>query len=428
MRSPKPVILNDEINPLPWRAKAALALRALQRIEPVVKHADPGKIPEHHMALMKATLENLGRAAVAPPESRLADALPGKTAVELEKGYQQLEPGSVARVTGIAYSHAASGDFSGAISSAAHTGWDIVPKADQKRTLRAIEYANWEDFRIVRLAFEAGKLSETTAAPPEMFGPLWPDGEPEWSHLSWRRPGAPEPEPGVGLEFHPVELDAELPAELRSALDVGVMTVQLFEDDVMVGAVKLRHIFGPPPPSLGPLAVHRAAPEPALRQLAALYDRHGAGILFAADDGQPDGLWLISPSHMELERAQMFQWDCLYDLFDPESLADNNRYSEGLGFGSIPAPQCEPQDLLPFAGMLYSPDRYFVVVRGPLAGQIFFFDHETGVDFETPVAIDLPTFLRRVIEDPEGPGLEIIHGALPEQDDDLEWTEVRLAP
>lgn len=54
------------------------------------------------------------------------------------------------------------------------------------------------------------------------------------------------------------------------------------------------------------------------------------------------------------------------------------------------------EDIVPFAGVNYNPDRWFVVLRGPMAGSICWWTHDGDSVMDAPWAIDLKSWAERV--------------------------------
>lgn len=98
--------------------------------------------------------------------------------------------------------------------------------------------------------------------------------------------------------------------------------------------------------------------------------------------------WWPSEAEALAERSQMFERDSALESFDPEGVEN-----------AKPAP-CSKRDILVFAKVNASPDAFFVVTKGPAAGKVFFFDHETGIDFDDPIADSLVGWIDALV-DPE---------------------------
>lgn len=124
--------------------------------------------------------------------------------------------------------------------------------------------------------------------------------------------------------------------------------------------------------------------QPSLIQLHdVLADTGGLG-LFAATRGEalfgPDGkgeisqeqigsIWICPPQYWANERAELSEW-----LDGTDGLGSS---THGL------------DDIIIFAGINYSPDRWYVVTRGPDAGRIFYWGHDGDAEPDTPWADDL---------------------------------------
>lgn len=115
---------------------------------------------------------------------------------------------------------------------------------------------------------------------------------------------------------------------------------------------------------------------PGLEQFVAVYERHDGIGLFAARKGvEDDGAVQLAPVETWAAlRGEMFKW--FFDGVKPAF--------QGLPYG--------PKDIVPFAMRNYSPDRWFVIRRGAMAGQIGFWGHDGEPLSDVPVARDLASF------------------------------------
>lgn len=131
--------------------------------------------------------------------------------------------------------------------------------------------------------------------------------------------------------------------------------------------------------------------QPTLLQLHdVLADTGGLG-LFAAKLGEalfaPDGkgqitqeqigsIWICPPQYWANERAELSEW-----LGGADALGSSTHRLD---------------DIIVFAGLNYSPDRWYVVTRGPDAGRIFFWGHDGDAEPDEPWATDLVAWGERV--------------------------------
>lgn len=411
VKSPEPTILHEEADGLPFRACAALAHRAIERAMQIVSVADPGRIPDDGVRLVEEFQGMLARAAIAPPEvTDPAEIVPVAVYGKLNRVLEGIEASTPGRVAFLA-AHSATAvtgrSASSAISWCRQLTWDIEPKKAAKRAERVVEHATFEDFRRVRLAYEAGELAASTPVPIESLGPLWPEGEPDWSRCRWRpladRSEADESTP-TGPAWEPVPPSGGLDPELAAAIKRAAGPYASLDAD---GKELARHTltsqYLPPPRSRRRWPAALRSPKLRITQdLADLHALHRVVALFvpAVEDPQ-HALVLLDPATMAAERREMLEWDSARDHFDADSVAEINRYTEATGGEpSFEIAPCRPKDLLVFAGFAASPDRFMVVTRGPAAGSVYFFDHETGIDFATPVARSLAGMIRAIADDP----------------------------
>ncbi len=263
--------------------------------------------------------------------------------------------------------------------------WDIKPIGRRKKAKRIIEHATFDDFKQVRLAFEEGTIGPDTPVPIENLGPIWPAGVHDWSRYRWALYDS-----NAGTESIPdedptilVPPSESLPASLIAALGLS---------DQSPPAHPWSHGFMPPSKSRKgwPKAL-REPTTPLTTELASFHQHHCGAHLFIPPGTSKGLLRMIAPAEMNNTREHMLEWESAHDCFDRESIKEANRYSISLGFepNARIAP-CKPRDLLVFACVDASPDTFFVVTNGPAAGKVFFFDHETGIDFDHPIADTLP--------------------------------------
>lgn len=109
-----------------------------------------------------------------------------------------------------------------------------------------------------------------------------------------------------------------------------------------------------------------------------------------ADDAQLDlvkqqiaqgAVLLLPPSEWEEAKKQLAAWQ-----FDGVELA----------FGGLPY---RFEDILVFATLNFSPDCWFAVLRGPMAGQVVWWTHDEDPFLDRPWALDLKDWGRRIREE-----------------------------
>ncbi len=115
-----------------------------------------------------------------------------------------------------------------------------------------------------------------------------------------------------------------------------------------------------------------------------------APALIPADDANLDlvkqqaaqgAILLLPPSEWEEARKQLAAWQ-----FDGVELA-----FQGLGYRF--------DDILVFATLNFSPDCWFAVLRGPMAGNVYWWSHDDDSGLDRPWALDLREWGQRIREE-----------------------------
>ena len=112
------------------------------------------------------------------------------------------------------------------------------------------------------------------------------------------------------------------------------------------------------------------------------YSKHnGMGMFSVGNEDDECGIFVLPPiEEWDEVRELMFEW--FYDGLEKQ-FEDNS-------FG--------PNDIIPFAQRNYSPDTWYVVTKGPLAGKILYWEHEELYLFEDVFAEDLIDFLNKLTD------------------------------
>lgn len=412
MKSPRPVIFDDEIRELPDRAGAALAHRAISRVLDILPHTGAEPWPPEAIELKDRLLKQLEQIAVTGDLGPSTFVLGHAGFKESQRILDLLPSCSHCRVAWLCIQAGMTASGMGARSAFqwCHSlVWYIEPRSQSKKAERVVKNANWDDFKKVRLEFEAGELAEETEIHPDSLGPLWPNGPHDWSQYKWRdtetrisgQNEQREEERRAILASLAYRSDA-LPSDIRDAID---RAAEAEEEG-------WRHAFFPAgvtPSRKWPAALRKPA-TPVTKQLHDFYLVHAWGGFFIPKGEVVAPLWIISPDTMTAQKKCMLEWDSALDCFDPEAIEEANRYSESIGMEpDAKLVPCSKRDLLVFAQVHESPDAFFVVTKGPAAGNIYFFDHETGIDFDTPVADSLAGWIEAIAD--------------PEHEFDWEWLE-----
>lgn len=391
MKSPRPIIFNEEIRELPDRAGAALAYRAIARTMEILPFTGSERWPDEAIELadrLTRQLDAIARGAEFPPHSFVLghDGYKASQAI-----LDQFKGGSHSRVAwlcvqaGMTASGIGAQDAFGWCKSLV---WYISPRTESKKAERIVANANWDDFCKLRLMLEVGELTDQTPVLPDSLGPLWPKGPHDWAQFAWcdsetmDEIESKQATGGQEILDSLVPHNENLNADVRDALD---RTATARGDG-------WRHAFtvhDEAPTRKWPAALRNPA-SPIAEQLLAFYRFHGWGALFIPPGHREGLLWIVPAEVMNAQRAEMLQWDSALDCFDPKAIEEANRYSESIGMepDARLAP-CSKRDLLVFAKVHASPNAFFIVTKGSEAGKVFFFDHETGIDFDDPIAESL---------------------------------------
>lgn len=391
MKSPRPVIFNKEIRDLPDRSGAALAYRTIARTLDILPHTGAEPWPREATELADRLMQQLYTIACGgdfPPNSFVLGYDGYKTSQAI---LEQFNGGSHNRVAWLCVQAGMTASGMGAQAAYGWSDslvWYITPRSESKKAERVVKNANWNDFRKLRLAFETGELIDETPVPPDDLGPLWPDGAHDWTRYKWQGIAAMnEAESKESITRHDTleklgPPSRELAVAVRDALDRTAAT----------RGDGWRHAFTvseEKPTRKWPAALRKPT-SLITEELLAFYRIHDQGELFISPGQREGSVWIIPAETINTRRAKLLEWGSALDCFDPEAIKDANRYSESIGGepSAMLAP-CSKRDLLVFACVNASPDAFFVVTKGPQAGKVFFFDHETGIDFDDPIAESL---------------------------------------
>lgn len=407
-------MLNVEVEDLPAHAGAALSYRALSRMLDIKPHLGTEPWPEEANSLLIRVMERLKHIATTAELDENTYVLGQEGFKECERILDRFEGGTYNRFCWLCVYYAMTVSGSGGQSTSGACDslmWNITPKTESRKATRIVKNANWDDFKRIRLAFEAGELTPETSLPPDDLGPLWPKGPHDWSRYTWKDLEAEKAACEKADQEHK-EQQRQILESLASRSDSLCPSVRNAIDRITPEDRSIRHSFIPiadKPSSKWPAALRKPRSQ-FVQQLHDFYLTHAWGGFFIPTGELAAPLWIISPDAMVKQKKEMLEWESALDCFDPEAIEEANRYSESIGMEpDAKLAPCSKRDLLLFAQVHESPDAFIVVTKGPVAGKVFFFDHETGIDFQLPIADSLAGWIEAIAD--------------PEHEFDWEWLE-----
>lgn len=397
-------MFNDEVRDLPDHAGAAMSYRAIARMLDILPHTGAEPWPPDATSLMNRVIERLEHIARTTELGENAYVLGQEGFNECQSVLAQFEGGTYNRFGWLCIYYAMTVSGSGGQSACgACKGlvWNITPKTESRIATRIVENANWDDFKQIRLAYEAGELTADTPLPPDDLGPLWPKGPHDWGSFKWKHLEAEKAASEKAYQEHQergrkiieglVPRSDALSTDVRDAID----RITPSDHD------RYRHAFialGDKVSGKWPGSLEKPTTS-VTQQLHDFYLVHAWGGFFIPKGEPMAPLWMISPDAMSVQKKCMLEWDSALDCFDPEAVEDANRYAKSIGSEpNAKLAPCSKRDLLVFAQVHESPDAFFVVTKGSAAGMIYFFDHETGIDFDTPVADSLAGWIDTIAD------------------------------
>jgi multidrug efflux pump subunit AcrA (membrane-fusion protein) len=189
-----------ELNGLPRRAMIAFAGRCALRVQPLFKHGWP-EAPKKYLDAIDRAVTLVQTSAVSPVST---SDLHGAYAGAARAAYAAARVDAAARAADAAAyaaraAHAARAAYARAAAYAADATAAAAAAATAATAATATAAAMRRDFELLKAAAEREQWTNDTPVPPEFFGPLWPDGEPD----GW-------PVKEIELDPEPVELVIEL--------------------------------------------------------------------------------------------------------------------------------------------------------------------------------------------------------------------------
>ncbi|MCW5777789.1 MAG: hypothetical protein KIS87_15240, partial [Phycisphaeraceae bacterium] len=188
----------EELATLPRWARVAFAARCARRVQPLFKHFWPAA-PEEQVRGIDTAITLSERSAAHAHADANADA--AANAADFAAG--AANAANAANAAASAYAAAASAyaaaasaaDAANAINAAnaAYAAANaakcafvdatdleaVATTSDADDNTAAARAAMRRDFELLKAAAKAERWTDDTPVPPEFFGPLWPDGEPE---------------------------------------------------------------------------------------------------------------------------------------------------------------------------------------------------------------------------------------------------------
>jgi len=404
VKSTRPIILNDEVRELPDHAGAAMSNRAIARMLDILPHTGAERWPHEATELMNRLVAQLEIIATTTDLGPSAFVLGHNGYKESQQILEVFEGGSYNRVAWLCVQAAMTASGSGGQSSyswCAHLTWDITPKPDSRQATRIVENANWDDFKQIRLAYESGELTDSTPIHPDDLGPLWPKGPADWSGFEWKDLEAERLEQERATKEHEELRERVLGSLVARSELLKQPIIDAIDNISRFHGGKYRQGFwaeAEQPTQKWPAALRHPS-SPFLQDLQDLFSVHEWGGLLILEGQLDASVWFVAPTDMSAAKKMLLEWDSALDCFDPEAIEETNRISESNGWeADAKLAPCSKRDFLVFATVHESPDSFLVVTKGSVAGKVFYFDHETGIDFDQPIADSLAGWIHTIAD------------------------------
>lgn len=176
----------EELATLPRWARVAFVARCARRVQPLFTQlwSDAPKerveavdsaitISERSAARASAAATDAARADAAEAAANAANAVDVANVRAAYVAYSAARAASAIHADSFHAAARAASAANAAADAAAAAGNDV--HAAQAATVAAMR----RDFELLKAAAKAAKWTDDTPVPPEFFGPLWPEGEPE---------------------------------------------------------------------------------------------------------------------------------------------------------------------------------------------------------------------------------------------------------
>lgn len=168
----------EEVAKLPRPAQVAFAARCARRVQPLFTHSYPDASNRTVESINELILISEVIASHDGPSG--ASAWPVAFALESDQ-LKRLHPAAraVCAAAESAYQTIRDDVDRTSAFNSAHAATTASMAAGYGRVQDSVLAAMRYDFELLRLATEREGWTDDTPVPPEFFGPMWPDGEPE---------------------------------------------------------------------------------------------------------------------------------------------------------------------------------------------------------------------------------------------------------
>lgn len=171
----------EEIASLPRWAQVAFAARCARRVQPLFVHYWPDA-PQQHIDYIDEAIRLAESSAANHAVSDTDIAANIATAVAYTAAEADIFPYGAAADAAAAASNALYASVNVSSSSAAYAS---SSSAASTSTSGAVSAGIWADFELLKELSQREKWDNETPVPPEVFGPMWPNGVSEgWPKLS----------------------------------------------------------------------------------------------------------------------------------------------------------------------------------------------------------------------------------------------------
>lgn len=158
-----------EIDLLPCEAQTAFAARCARRVQPLLKHYWP-EAPEKHIEAIEKKITAAESSQPCSNSKLCAEAFSAASAA--------VDYARTARdASALAADYAAYAAAYICVSTVNVVAVTVF--AAEAAGLGGVVEAIWRDYSLLKAACESEKWDDEHPVPPEIFGPMWPDGAPE---------------------------------------------------------------------------------------------------------------------------------------------------------------------------------------------------------------------------------------------------------